>query len=102
VDTAALVSVIHDPERRRFVARVQGREAYLAYALAGDGLLDYQSTYVPPALRERHIASTLARHALDYARRQGWKVIPSCWFVAGYVERHPEYADLLEGGGPAA
>ncbi|HXV87055.1 MAG TPA: GNAT family N-acetyltransferase [Gemmatimonadales bacterium] len=79
---------------------VDGAEAYLAYAAAGDGVLDYHTTFVPPELRERHLASALTRHALDYARDQDLRIIPSCWFVAGYVERHPEYTNLVAGDVP--
>lgn len=95
MDSAALIPVTHEPTQQRFVARVAGAEAYLRYAPAGDRVLDYASTFVPPQLRERHIASAIVRQALDYARENGLRIIPSCWFVAGYVERHPEYGDLV-------
>jgi hypothetical protein len=35
---------------------------------------------------------------LAYAREQGYKIIPSCSFVRAYMERHPEYDDLLAEG----
>jgi predicted GNAT family acetyltransferase len=28
-------------------------------------------------------------------RRRGWKVIPKCPFVREYIEKHPDYQDLL-------
>ena len=33
--------------------------------------------------------------ALPRPAREGLKVVPRCEFVAAYVERHPEYRDLL-------
>ena len=42
------------------------------------------------------VASHLAQVALDDARAQGLRVIPRCPFVADYIARHPEYADLVE------
>jgi predicted GNAT family acetyltransferase len=39
-------------------------------------------------------SSALARRALDDARGDGVRVDPQCGFVASYIERHPEYADL--------
>ena len=33
--------------------------------------------------------------ALDDARSEGKKVVPACSYVADYIDRHPEYADLL-------
>jgi len=89
-----MIVVTHDPVRQAFTAQVEGQEAYLTYSPAGEGVLDYASTYVPPALRGRGIASAIVRRALDHARAQGWQVIPSCWFVDDFVVKHPEYADL--------
>ena len=40
-------------------------------------------------------AATLARGALDDARSRGLRVVPSCPYIASYVEKHPEYADLV-------
>ena len=97
MDPPTLIPVEHDVAGHRFVARIDGEEAYLQYRTVQEQVLDYVTTYTPPALRQRHIASTVVRHALDYARAQGLRVIPSCWFVAGYIERHPEYGELLEG-----
>jgi predicted GNAT family acetyltransferase len=39
------------------------------------------------------------RDTLDAARAEGLKVVPHCEFVAAYIERHPEYRDLLCGEG---
>jgi predicted GNAT family acetyltransferase len=89
-----LIPVTHDPARRTFSAQIEGHDAYLRYLPAGDGVLDYASTYVPQTLRGRGIASAIVRRALDHARAEGWRVIPSCWFVRDYLKKHPEYADL--------
>jgi uncharacterized protein len=35
------------------------------------------------------------RGALDDMRARGLKVAPVCPFVAAYIRRHPEYADLV-------
>ncbi len=39
--------------------------------------------------------SKLVRGVLDRIRADGGKAVPRCEFVATYVERHPEYRDLL-------
>jgi predicted GNAT family acetyltransferase len=50
---------------------------------------------VPPAARGGGIASQLTAHALTFARDGGYRVVPSCPFVAAYIQRHPEFRDLL-------
>ncbi len=67
----------------------------LAY-LQSPGRIVFVHTEAPPELRGRGIASELARRALDYARREGLRVVAQCPFVAGYLRVHPEYADLVE------
>jgi uncharacterized protein len=50
---------------------------------------------VPVALRGGGIAARLTGGALELARAQGIKVIPVCPYVVTFMERHPEYRDLL-------
>jgi hypothetical protein len=84
----------HEPENRRFVAELGGREAVLDYAVAEDGVLDYQHTWVPPEFRGRGIAYRLVAFGLEYARTQGFRVIPSCSFVAAVMREGTGYASL--------
>jgi predicted GNAT family acetyltransferase len=85
----------HDTRARKFVMRLPSGEAFLAYAPAGNGVLEFYSTYVPPPARGRQVASDLVQTAMDFARERRFRVIPSCWYVQRWVERHPEYQALL-------
>lgn len=85
----------HDETGHQFIAEVDGHQATLAYSPVNDTTLDFQSTYVPHVLRGRNVGTQLVRYALDWARGEKVRVIPSCWFVGSVVERHPEYRDLL-------
>ena len=89
------ISIRHEPNARRFVADIDGTAAYITYREIDGGILDLDHTYVPHHHRGGGIASRLTAHALDYAREHGYGVVPSCPFVAAYVERHREYRDLL-------
>lgn len=90
------LEVRRDEEARRFVTSVDGGEAYLAWAGAGEeSTVDYRSTYVPPPARGRGVGTRLVLAALEDARDRGWRVVPTCPFVADVVQRHPEYAEIL-------
>jgi uncharacterized protein len=41
------------------------------------------------------LGSTLVRGALDDVRAKGGSVVPECSFVRGWIEKHPEYGDLV-------
>jgi predicted GNAT family acetyltransferase len=86
-------NVRDNTERRRFELATDGHIAFSEYRRDG-GVLTVMHTEVPPALNGKGIGSALVRGLLDIARAQGLKVVPKCPFVAGYIDKHPEYADL--------
>ena len=90
------VEVVHEPARRRFVAQSGERESQLVYLRVDQDIVDFRSTYVHPSVRGKGVGEKLVREALDWARGEGLRVIPSCWFVDTVVRRHPEYEALLE------
>lgn len=55
-------------------------------------------TEIDSAHEGEGLGSQLARFALDDVRQAGKKVVPSCAFIRGYIEKHAEYADLVAQG----
>ncbi len=90
--------VADDTARSRFELNVEGAIAFADYVMDGD-ILVLTHTEVPAALSGKGIGSALARGVLDDARRRGLKVLPRCEFMAAYIERHPEYGDMLAPAG---
>jgi uncharacterized protein len=87
--------VVHVPAQNRYELRVDGKLiGLLAYHRRGDRIA-FTHTEVDPSCEGRGFGSRLAATALDDARRQGLTVAPLCPFIAHYVERHPEYGDLV-------
>ena len=89
------MSIEHDRQAQRFTASVASGTAVLAYTPAGPGVLELYSTYVPAADRGKGVAARLVEAAVGYARTEGLRIIPSCWYVAHWIQQHPEHADLL-------
>lgn len=87
-------SVRDNAARSRFELDVNGDTAF-AYYRIGDGVMTFTSTQTPPALRGRGVASELIRKALANARATGLKVDATCSFVVNYLQRHPEFADIV-------
>ena len=86
--------VVNNETARRFEMTVDGHTGFLNYAKTGNRI-ELIHTEVPPELGGRGIGGALAKAALDYAQQANLKVIPSCPFVKKYLERHPEYANLV-------
>jgi predicted GNAT family acetyltransferase len=78
----------------RFEIARDGQVAYLEYNLTGK-VLQLIHSEVPEALRGHGLASELAQSALEWARAKGVKVDVICPSVAAYLEKHPEYSDLV-------
>lgn len=88
--------VTDHPEAGRFEIHVDGRLAGFADYVLGDGLITFSHTQIDPAFEGRGLGSRLIGAALAQVKAQGGRtVIPACPFVAGWIERHPDYADLL-------
>lgn len=88
------VNIEHHKENNRFQTTIENRKAYLSYRKQGEGTLEYYKTFVPEQDRDRGIASQLTRAALTYAKNNDLKVIPTCPFVASYIEEHREFEAL--------
>ena len=87
----------HDPDKHQFITVIEDKPATLSYSvLPGEKTWDYYSTFVPPELRGRHIGQDLVKFALDYAIKNGYKIIPSCPFVRSYIGRHAEYLKVVK------
>jgi PAS domain S-box-containing protein len=87
-------SIIDNPHQHRFEVTVDGHLAVLNYKQEGDAIT-FIHTEAPPELGGRGIASELANTGLEYARERGLRVVPKCPFVASYIEKHSEYANLV-------
>ncbi len=88
------VTIRHDEASSRFFAEIDGHLAHADYALDG-ARMTFTHTFVPPELRGRGIAGQLVRPALAHARANNLRVVPACSYVAAFIARHREFADLL-------
>jgi uncharacterized protein len=72
------------------------RVGRLTYSRHGDVVTALHTTVSEDA-EGQGVGGELARTLLDDARAEGKRVDAQCPFVAGWIKRHEEYADLLIG-----
>ncbi|MGY1652999.1 GNAT family N-acetyltransferase [Geodermatophilus sp. SYSU D01119] len=87
---------VHDiPDADRYEIRDGDRLLGLAaYQRRGETVV-FTHTEIDPDAEGSGLGGKLVRAALDDVRSQGGRVVPQCSFVRGWIERHPEYGDLV-------
>jgi NAD+ kinase len=93
---ASDATVVDSFENSRYEIVLGGEVAGMLHYRRHAGTVELAHTEIDQAFEGRGLASRLAAAALSDARSRGTGVRVTCPFVSGYVQRHPEYQDLLE------
>ena len=72
------------------------RSAEMTLSFAGDRAFIIDHTEVSDALRGKGVGKQLVGAAVDYARREGLKIIPLCTFAQSVFDRVPEFNDVRD------
>lgn len=91
------MNVIDQVSRQRFELVEEGKLAFADYRKNG-GTLILPYVEADPALRGRGTAGRLMEGVMEIVRQRGLKVRPVCGYAVMWLERHPEYVDLVERG----
>ncbi len=82
----------------RFELRVDDElVGWAEYLPAGESVI-IAHTEIDERREGEGLGSVLVRGTLDRIRAGGKTVIPTCPFTAAYIQRHPEYVDLVDPG----
>jgi predicted GNAT family acetyltransferase len=91
------IAVTNNEAEKRYEVQEDGELVGAAYYDAADDLIVFTHTEVDDAHEGEGVGSALARGALDDVRADGRrKVIANCAFIKGWIDRHPDYQDLLD------
>jgi uncharacterized protein len=87
--------VEENPAKHRFEILVDDALAgFTAYLPRGEVRI-FTHTEVRPEFQDMGVGAALVRATLDQVREQGGQLVPQCPFMRAYIERHPEYANLV-------
>jgi len=78
----------------RFILRIGAEKAFVKYKEQG-GVFNLLHTETSPPLEGKGAGSAVVQKTLEYLRENGKKIITTCPFVRTYIERHPEWNDML-------
>lgn len=79
----------------RYEIRLDGELAGFVVYEKREGSVALIHTEVDPAFKGRGVGGSLSRGVLDDLRAKGVSVVPLCPFVKGWIDKHPEYRDMV-------
>ena len=94
------LSIVHEPENHVFRAVSQGGKqiGHLEYRImqkSSKTAVEFYHTFTDPEARGKGIASKLVDSGLEWAKGKSFRVIPSCTYVAAFMEKNKQYQSLL-------
>lgn len=87
--------VVNNPEQNRYELRRDEELVGFVTYRERPGLIALVHTETDNRLEGQGLASALVAGALDDVRERGLEVLPFCPFANAFIQRHPEYADLV-------
>ena len=91
--------VRHAREQSRYEILRDGQVVGIAEYIDRGDVLVFHHTEIDASMRSNGLGAELVGAALDDVRARGLHIIPTCWYVAEFVELHPDYGDLLAAPG---
>jgi predicted GNAT family acetyltransferase len=79
----------------RLELTVDGHVAFVQYETIKKTLVLIH-TEVPKELEGKGVGKAIVEKTLEYAKANGFKIIPLCPFIKVYLKRHPEWNELLD------
>jgi predicted GNAT family acetyltransferase len=90
------VQVNELPEESIFeIADDDGHRIGVIYYHLRDGALVMTRAEVDPGVQGHGVGSSLVGGALDQVRATGRAIVPVCPFIIYFIDKHPEYTDLV-------
>lgn len=91
----------HNPAKHRYEAIDDGGTVagFAAYR-DGAGSRAFTHTEVSDAYAGQGVASGLARFAVEDVRDAGLRLVPYCPYIARWLKKHPEYAEIVDWPAP--
>ena len=90
------MDVVENVEQNRFELTLDGGTAIVAYRRDGERLV-LVHTEVPSQFAGQGVGSKLAKGVFELLRATGRKAVVRCEFLRGWIAKHPEYDDVVDG-----
>lgn len=89
-------TLTHEPDAHRYVLRSDDNIIAVADYVLNGSSISFNHTYTNPAERGHGYAAEVVQFAIDDVEKTTTlRVVPMCWYVGEWFDKHPERAGLL-------
>jgi predicted GNAT family acetyltransferase len=90
-----MADVRRNDDEGQYEIWLDGRSVgFTQFEVRDDGVLVFPHTVIDGDRRGQGLGGQLIGGALDDVRARGERIVATCEAVKGFLEQHPEYADL--------
>ena len=90
--------LIDNNKDHQYELHVEKGIAKIEYIITKNEEIYLTHTEVPPAMEGKGIGSQLVEKALKNIEERKLTLVPLCPFVAGYIQKHPEWKRIVKKG----
>ncbi|MCY7298113.1 MAG: N-acetyltransferase [Ilumatobacteraceae bacterium] len=88
--------ISHEPDASRYVIHIDDLLVAAADYRINGNAISFNHTHTQPTHRGLGLAGDLVEFAInDVEVNSSRRVVPMCWYVAEWFEKHPERQELL-------
>ncbi|MBX3079201.1 MAG: N-acetyltransferase [Cryobacterium sp.] len=86
----------NEPDNNRYTLRIDGEMASAVdYRVSGNSI-SFTHTFTDPKRRGQGLAGEIVEFAVDDVESTTeYRIVPMCWYVGEWFDKHPERAELL-------
>lgn len=85
----------NDAANRRFFLPLDEGSCYVDYQAPMHGVYDLQHTWTSVDQRGKGLAAALVEQICQWIEQQHAQLMPTCSYIAKFIDEHPQYADLV-------
>lgn len=90
--------LIDNEERHQYEFHIGKYDPKIEYIKTKNGEIYLTHTEVPVALEGKGVGSQLVEKVLKDIEKQELRLVPLCPFVAGYIQKHPDWRRIVMRG----
>ena len=90
--------LVNNHEQKQYEFHIDGFVPRIEYIKTNNGEIYLTHTEIPYELEGKGIGSALVEKVLRDIEEKSLRLVPLCPFVAGYIQKHPEWRRIIMKG----